>query len=158
MDIALLILAGFFMLIGILGCFLPVLPGPPLSYVGLLLMQLQSEAPFTLNFMILWLVITIVVTGLDYVIPAYGTRRYGGSKWGVLGTFIGLVIGLFFTPVGIIVGPLLGALVGEYIAGKDSKDAMRAAWGSFVGFLLGTLIKLTASLFMTGYYIANISG
>lgn len=146
------------MLIGILGCFLPVLPGPPLSYVGLLLMQLQSEAPFTLNFMILWLVITIVVTGLDYVIPAYGTRRYGGSKWGVLGTFIGLVIGLFFTPVGIIVGPLLGALVGEYIAGKDSKDAMRAAWGSFVGFLLGTLIKLTASLFMTGYYIANISG
>ncbi len=158
MDIVLLIVAGFFILVGILGCFLPVLPGPPLSYAGLLLMQLQSEAPFSTNFMITWLVIAIVVTALDYVIPAYGTKRYGGSKLGVIGTFVGLVMGLFFTPVGIILGPLLGALVGEYIAGKDSKDAMRAAWGSFVGFLLGTLVKLTASLFMAYYYFSNILG
>lgn len=155
MDIVLLILAGIFMLLGIIGCFLPILPGPPISYIGLLLMQLQSEAPFTTKFMIIWLFVTIAVTALDYVIPAMGTKRYGGSRLGVIGTFIGLVVGLFFVPVGIVVGPLLGALLGEYLAGKESKEAMRAAFGSFVGFLLGTLLKLVVSIFMTFYYITN---
>ncbi|MEM1406549.1 MAG: DUF456 domain-containing protein [Bacteroidota bacterium] len=155
MDIVLLILTGILMFVGIIGCFLPILPGPPVSYCGLLLMQLQSEAPFSTKFMIIWLLITIAVTALDYVIPAYGTKRYGGSRLGVIGTFAGLILGLFFVPVGIIVGPLLGALLGEYMAGKESKEAMRAAWGSFVGFLLGTLIKLVASVVMTFYYITN---
>lgn len=118
-------------------------------------MQLQSEAPFSTKFMIIWLLITIAVTTLDYLIPAYGAKRYGGSRLGVIGTFAGLIVGLFFVPVGIIVGPLLGALLGEYMAGKESKDAMRAAWGSFVGFLLGTLIKLVASVVMLFYYITN---
>ncbi len=156
MDIILIILAGILMFVGIIGCFLPILPGPPISYGGLLLMQLQSEAPFSTKFMIIWLAITIVVTGLDYVIPAYGTKRYGGSRLGVVGTFVGLIVGLFFSPVGIIIGPLLGALAGEYLAGKESKEAMRAAWGSFMGFLVGTLVKLVASIFMTFYYITSI--
>ena len=156
MDIILIILAGILMFVGIIGCFLPILPGPPISYGGLLLMQLQSEAPFSTKFMIIWLMITIVVTGLDYVIPAYGTKRYGGSRMGVIGTFVGLIVGLFFSPVGIIVGPLLGALAGEYLVGKESKEAMRAAWGSFMGFLVGTLVKLVASIFMTFYYITSI--
>ncbi|MEM7110034.1 MAG: DUF456 domain-containing protein [Bacteroidota bacterium] len=156
MDIVLMILAGILMLSGIIGCFLPIIPGPPLSYGGLLLLQFQSEAPFTTKFMIIWLAITMVVTGLDYIIPAYGTKRYGGSRLGVIGTFAGLFVGLFFMPVGIILGPLLGALLGEYLAGKKSKDAMRAAWGSFVGFLVGTLIKLVASILMTFYFITNL--
>ena len=156
MDIILIILAGILMFVGIIGCFLPILPGPPISYGGLLLMQLQSEAPFSTKFMIIWLAITIVVTGLDYVIPAYGTKRYGGSRLGVVGTFVGLIVGLFFSPVGIIIGPLLGALAGEYLAGKESKEAMRAAWGSFMGFLVGTLVKLVASIFMTFYFITSI--
>ncbi|MEM6522184.1 MAG: DUF456 domain-containing protein [Bacteroidota bacterium] len=156
MDIVLMILAGILMFMGIIGCFLPIVPGPPLSYGGLLLLQFLSEAPFTTKFMIIWLVITVLVTGLDYVIPAYGTRRYGGSRLGVIGTFVGLIVGLFFIPVGIIAGPLLGALLGEYLAGKESKEAMRAAWGSFLGFLVGTLIKLVASIFMTFYYITSL--
>lgn len=155
MDIVLIILAGILMFVGIVGCFLPVLPGPPISYAGLLLMQFQSEVPFSTRFMVIWLLITIAVTALDYIIPAYGTKRYGGSRLGIAGTFIGLIIGLFFMPVGIVVGPLLGALLGEYIAGKESKEAMRAAWGSFVGFLVGTLVKLVASIIMTFYYITN---
>ncbi|MEM9856242.1 MAG: DUF456 domain-containing protein [Bacteroidota bacterium] len=156
MDIVLMVLAGILMLAGIIGCFLPIVPGPPLSYGGLLVLQFQSEAPFTTKFMIIWFVITVVVTGLDYIIPAYGTKRYGGSRLGVIGTFVGLLVGLFFIPIGIIVGPLLGALLGEYLAGKESKEAMRAAWGSFVGFLVGTLVKLVASIFMIFYYVTAL--
>ena len=142
------------MLTGVIGCFLPVLPGPPISYVGLLLLQLLPETPFSTRFMIIWLLVTVGVTVLDYVIPAYGTKKYGGSRWGVAGTFIGLIIGVFFAPAGIILGPLLGALVGEYLAGKNSQQAFKAALGSFVGFLLGSLIKLIACMFMFYYYFS----
>ena len=154
MDIVWFVIAGILMLVGIIGCFLPILPGPPIAYAGLLLLQLRSEAPFSSKFMVIWLLITIAVTVLDYIIPAYGTKKYGGSRLGVVGTFAGLFIGLFFSPVGIIVGPLLGALIGEYIAGKNSKQALKAAWGSFIGFLLGSLIKLIACLFMCYYYFS----
>ncbi|TRX57751.1 DUF456 domain-containing protein [Fulvivirga sp. M361] len=154
MDIVLFVIVGILMLVGIIGCFLPILPGPPITYTGLLLLQLRSEAPFSTKFMVIWLLITIAVTVLDYIIPAYGTKKYGGSRLGVIGTFAGLIIGLFFSPVGIIVGPLLGALIGEYVAGKNSKQALKAAWGSFVGFLLGSLIKLIACLFMCYYYFS----
>jgi len=157
MDILWIILGSIFMLVGLIGCLLPVLPGPPLSYIGLLLLQLMEEPPFTIEFMIIWLVVTIVVVALDYVVPAYGAKRYGGSKYGVWGTIIGLIVGVFiFPPFGIIIGPIAGALIGEYMSGKDSKKAMRAAFGSFVGFLLGTFIKLVASSVMTYYFVYSL--
>lgn len=157
MDIFLLILAGVFMIVGIIGCVLPILPGPPISYVGLLLMQFTSEPPFTTNFMIFWAVVAIGVTVLDYVIPAYGTKKYGGSRAGVIGTFIGLGVGIFvFPPFGIIIGPLIGAFLGELYVGKSSSQSFRAAIGSFVGFLLGTLVKLIASGIMIFYYFSNL--
>lgn len=157
MDIFLIVLAGIFMLLGIIGCVLPILPGPPISYVGLLLMQFTTNPPFTTDFMIFWAVIAVGVTVLDYVIPAYGTKKYGGSRAGIIGTFVGLAIGIFaFPPFGIIIGPLIGAFVGELIVGKDSKESFRAAIGSFVGFLLGTLIKLVTCGIMSFYYISNL--
>ena len=141
------------MLAGILGCLLPIIPGPPLSFLGLLILQLLEETPFTTHFILVWLAITIGVVLLDYFIPAYGTKKFGGSKWGVWGTFVGLVAGLFFPPLGIIIGPLVGALIGELIAGQNSKQAFKAAMGSFVGFLLGTLLKLAACVVMAYYFV-----
>jgi uncharacterized protein YqgC (DUF456 family) len=79
---------------------------------------------------------------LDYVIPAWGTKRYGGTKYGVWGSTIGVFVGMFFGAIGIIVGPLVGAIVGELIGGKGQKEALRAGWGSFVGILCGTVLKL----------------
>ncbi|MDX1627522.1 MAG: DUF456 domain-containing protein [Fulvivirga sp.] len=154
MDILWIIIGSICMLTGLIGCLLPVLPGPPISYLGLLVLQLQENAPFSLKFMLIWAGITVIVTVLDYVVPAYGTKHYGGSKWGIWGTVLGLIVGIFvFPPFGIIIGPVVGALIGEAISGKDSKAAFRAAFGSFVGFLFGTLIKLVASSFMTFYFV-----
>lgn len=157
MDIIIYIVSGFLLLVALLGCFLPVLPGPPIAFAGLLLMQLTDPAPFTSNFMYVMGAATLAVFLIDYVIPAYGTKRYGGGRGGVIGTFIGLFIGIFlFPPFGIIIGPLVGALVGELLSGKESKQAMRAAWGSFVGFLLGTMIKLILCLVMCYYYFVSL--
>lgn len=153
MDIVFIILGGMFLLAGIAGSILPVLPGPPLGLVGLLMLQLQEEPPFTTNFILLWTGITVGVVLIDYFIPAYGTKRFGGSKWGIWGTFIGLGVGLFFPPIGIIIGPLIGALIGELAAGKTSKQAFKAAIGSFVGFVLGTVLKLSVCVAMVYYYI-----
>ena len=157
MDIIWIILGAILTIVGIIGCFLPIIPGPPLSYVALLLLQLTDKSPFESRFLWLWAVITAIVTALDYVVPIYGTKKFGGTKRGVWGSTIGLVIGLFFfPPFGIILGPLIGAFLGEMSAGQQTGAAMRSAFGSFIGFLVGTLLKLIASLFMAYYFVINI--
>lgn len=143
MDIFLAILSGVLILIGIVGSVLPVLPGPPISWVGLLVLHFSKYANFTTSFLVIMASITIVVTVLDYLIPAWGTKRFGGSPAGVTGSMIGLVVGLFFGPVGMILGPFLGAFLGEFIANRtDFKVALKSATGSFLGFLLSTGLKL----------------
>ncbi|MEM7551839.1 MAG: DUF456 domain-containing protein [Bacteroidota bacterium] len=157
MEIVIYIIAGIFMLVGILGCFLPIIPGPPISYVGLLLLQLKEIPPFTQQFMIIWLIITALVFALDYIVPVLGAKKYGGTSKGVIGSAIGLILGIFlFPPIGIILGPIIGAFIGEVVAGKDSKNAMKAAYGSFIGFLFGTGLKLIASGFMFFYYLQSL--
>lgn len=142
------------MIAGIAGCVLPIIPGPPLSYIGLLLLHFTSRYQFSTSFLIIWGIITVAVYVIDYFIPAWGTKRFGGSKRGVWGSLIGLVIGLFFfPPFGIIIGPFLGAVIGELTAGKDHSSALKSGFGSFMGFLLGTLIKLIASGLMTWHFI-----
>jgi uncharacterized protein YqgC (DUF456 family) len=156
MDIALQIIAGLFMVAGILGGLLPFLPGPPLSYAGLLLLQVQTHSPFTIKFLIVWAVITVAVTILDYVVPIWGTRKWGGTNYGMWGSAIGLLAGFWFGPVGIIAGPFLGALIGEIIGHQDSDRAMKAAIGSFCGFMIGTVAKLIVSTMMFYYYIVSL--
>lgn len=153
MDTFWLVLGIIMMLVGILGSILPLLPGPPLSYLALLVQQLRSDPPFTAKFLWIWAAITVVVTALDYIVPLYGTRKYGGSKYGVWGSTIGLLAGFWLGPFGIIIGPFIGAFVGELIASNNSEHALRAAWGSFVGFLFGTLLKLVVCLVMAWYLI-----
>jgi uncharacterized protein len=153
MDTLWLIVSILLMIGGVLGCLLPLLPGPPLSFLALLVLQLRSDPPFTAQFLWIWAGITIVVTVLDYVVPIYGTKKFGGTKAGVWGCTIGLVLGFLIPPWGIILGPFLGALAGEIIFNKNSEHALKAALGSFVGFVLGTLLKLVACVMMIYYMI-----
>ena len=145
------------MIIGIIGCILPFLPGPPLNYIGLLLIQITTKYQFQTDFLILWAIITVLVYGLDIVIPVWGTKKFGGSKRGVWGSVIGLVAGfLFFPPFGIIIGPFVGAVIGELSAGKDSAAALKSGFGVFVGFFTGTVLKLIASGMMTWYFAKEL--
>ncbi|MEA3462941.1 MAG: DUF456 domain-containing protein [Bacteroidota bacterium] len=146
MDITLAVLGTALVLIGFIGSILPVIPGPPISWAGLLLLKwtgfVSDHGQAYENALWILLFFVILVTILDYVVPIMGTKKYGGSKRGVWGATIGVVVGLFFGPLGIIIGPFLGAYIGEITTGKKEKDALRAAWGSFVGFLLGVGLKL----------------
>lgn len=144
MDIALLIVAFLFLLIGIIGCIVPGLPGTPIAYAGLLIAQATDQIDFSWQFLLIWGIVVIVISVLDYIVPAWGTKHYGGTKWGVWGSTIGVFVGLFFGAVGVILGPLVGAVLGELISGKQLPVALQAGWGSFIGILFGTIIKLIA--------------
>ena len=149
MEIFLLVLAFLFMLIGIIGCIVPGLPGTPIAYVGLWIAQATERVDFSWQFLLIWGIVVIVISVLDYIVPAWGTKQFGGTKWGVWGSTIGVFVGLFFGASGVILGPLVGAIVGELIAGKQLQEAIRAGWGSFIGILFGTILKLVACGLMT---------
>lgn len=146
MDITLAVLGAALVLLGFIGSILPIIPGPPISWVGLLLLKwtdfILDHGPAYENALWILLFFVVLVTILDYVVPIMGTKKFGGSKRGVWGATIGVVVGLFFGPLGIIIGPFLGAYIGEITTGKKEREALRAAWGSFVGFLLGVGMKL----------------
>lgn len=153
MDYLLLAIAIILMIVGIAGCLLPVLPGPPLSYLGLVVLHFSRFADISKNLFIILAIVAVVVTVIDYVVPIWGTRRFGGSKYGMRGATVGLIIGLFLGPFGIIIGPFIGAVVGELIFRDDIKYALRAGFGSLLGFLTGVGLKLAASLLMTFYFV-----
>ena len=144
MDILLLVIAFILMLIGIIGCIVPGLPGTPIAYAGLWIAQITERVDFSWQFLLIWGVVTVVISALDYIVPAWGTKRYGGTKWGVWGSTIGVFVGLFAGPWGVILGPLVGAVIGELLGGKAAQEALRAGWGSFIGILFGTILKLIA--------------
>jgi hypothetical protein len=158
MDIFLLILGFILMLVGILGSFLPILPGPPISWVGLLLLHSTSAIDMNWTFLGITLAIALIVFALDYVIPAIGTKKFGGTKAGVIGTTVGLIVALIFPvfgPFGIIIWPFIGALVGELLNKADKKTATKAAFGSFLGFLTGTFMKFLVAIVYLGLFISD---
>ena len=158
MDIVLLILGFILMLVGILGSFLPVLPGPPVSWVGLLLLVLTKAVPDDWWFIGITGAVALLVFAMDYFIPAMGTKKFGGSKAGMIGTMFGLIIAIVF-PIfgifGIIIWPFIGALVGEIVNKADNKTALKAAFGSFIGFLTGTFLKFVVSIVFMGLFITK---
>ena len=155
-DYILLILGIIFMIIGIIGCLVPVLPGPPLSFLGLIFLHLSRFGQFTTPMLIVLGAITVIVTVIDYIVPIWGTRRFGGSKYGTRGATVGLIIGFFLGPLGIILGPLIGAFVGEMIFKDDLDYAFKAGIGSLIGFLTGIGLKLAASFAMTFYFVKEL--
>lgn len=159
MDIILVIVGFLFMLFGVLGSFLPVLPGPPLSWVGLLLLYLTKSIDNNWTFLGITLFVALLAVLLDYVIPVVGAKKFGGSKKGMIGTTVGLLIAIVF-PVfglfGIIVWPFIGAIVGELLNKSQTNTAVKAAFGSFVGFLTGTLLKFLIAIIYLGFFISTL--
>lgn len=150
MDIFLIILAVVCLLMGLAGCFLPILPGPPLSYLGLLLLHWTEQVHVSTTQLFLCFLLVVVAQILDYISPMLGTKYTGGSKWGNRGCMIGTVIGLFvFPPWGILIGPFIGAVVGELMSGKQSKEAFQAGLGAFWGFLFSVVVKVS----VCGYFL-----
>jgi uncharacterized protein YqgC (DUF456 family) len=169
MDILLIILGAICLLLGLVGCVAPVVPGVPLSYLGLWLLHWTERVQFSWQFLLIWAVVTIVIQVLDYFIPAWGTKKFGGSKYGVWGSTIGLLAGLFMGPMGIILGPFIGAVLGEMIyfnrhpqsadnqaANSDFNRALRAGLGSFIGLLTGTVLKLICCGMMVFYFVKEL--
>ena len=155
MDILLLILGFACIITGLIGSFLPVLPGPSVSWVGLALLYFTKAVPANYWVLGIALLITVVISVLDYVIPAKGTKRFGGSSYGIWGTNIGLVIGILApVPFGFLIGPFLGALIGELIYDfKDHNRALKAAAGSFVGFLASSFMKFVICMMYLGLFV-----
>ena len=146
--------------LGIIGSVAPALPGPPLSWVGLLCLYIWGGGangagePMSTTFLLVWLDIVIAVSILDYFVPAWFTKVTGGSKYGGWGAVIGLFLGLIYPPVGMILGSVAGAFVAELLfAGKDTLTSVKSAIGAFLGFMFGTGIKLISSAVMLFYII-----
>ena len=155
MGIVLVILAFALFIVGILGAVIPVLPGPPISYLGLLLMQWSGYGNFSSVFLWGWAGITAAVTIMDYFLPSLMTKWYGGSRAAAIGSFLGLLAGVFFFPPwGMLVGPFLGAFAGELLHNRaNGAKAFTVALGAFLAFIVGSGAKLTASSLMLYYAV-----
>jgi hypothetical protein len=151
-----IILGIILTIIAIAGSVLPLLPGPPIAYVGLLLQQLRTDKPFTTKFLIFWAAVVVLSMILDYLVPIWGTKKFGGTKYGVWGCTLGFIAAFWLGPWGVVIGPLIGAFIGEMIAQDSSRIALKAAFGSFVGFLLGSFLKLVICFFMLYHVVASI--
>ena len=186
MQIVLVVLAFIFLLAGLIGSIVPAIPGPPLGYIGLLLLQWSKYGDFSLLFMVIWAVITIGITVLDNFLPALITKRFGGSRMAVIGSVLGLIIGMiFFAPIGLLIGPFFGALIGEMLnnqrrinrekandperkllpeevqetdaAEAGSKvKALKVAFGAFLAFIVGTGAKLIVGALMIYYAVKAV--
>ena len=169
MDILLIVLGAICLLLGLVGCVAPVVPGVPLSYLGLLLLHWTERVQFSWHFLVVWGVVVVVIQILDYFIPAWGTKKFGGTKYGVWGSTIGLFAGFLMGPLGIIIGPFVGAVVGELIyfnrhpqntigqpKNTNFNSALRAGFGSFVGLLAGTLVKVICCGVMIAYFVKEL--
>jgi len=170
MEIALIIIAFIFLVVGLLGSVVPALPGPPLSFIGLLLLQWSGRGGFSPVFLWVWAGITVIVVLADNFLPAWMTKKFGGSKMAVTGSVLGLIIGMiFFAPIGLLIGPFLGALAGELInnaiktkrnkeAGVSGTNPIKVALGAFLAFILGTGAKLIICSLMIYYAVRAVFG
>lgn len=156
LDYFLLALGIALILIGFIGCIIPIIPGPPLSFLGMLALEYTHWGNFDSDLLWTFGLIAIVVTALDYIVPIWGTKKFGGSKAGIWGASIGLIIGLFLGPLGIIFGPFIGAFVGELTQKTETDKALKAALGAFIGLLMGVGLKLVASGLMTYYFVIQL--
>jgi len=158
MDILLLITGIACLLIGLAGAVLP-LPGPPLSFAGLILLHISRFAEFSQTVLYTLGFVTIVIAVLDYYIPVWGTKKFGGTRYGAIGATVGMLAGFLFIPaIGIFVGTFLGAFLGELIGKAKVKDALKSAFGSFIGFLTGIVMKVILCLIMIGYAVSGLWG
>lgn len=152
MNLVYLISSGALLLTGLVGCVIPVIPGPVLAYGGLLLM-IPSDRPPSVFALVSFGVLVALAVVMDYVVPALGAKKFECSKWGVWGCTVGTVVGMFFFPVGLLLGPFLGAFLGELLAKKPVGKALYGGLGAFLGFLSGVFLKIVVCLLMIACYV-----
>ncbi len=157
MQMGLYVLAVVLYAVGLVGCFVPVLPGPPVAYAGFLCLLGTARSPG-------WRVAALmggavaVATVLDFVVPAWGARKFRSTRWGEWGAVAGAVAGAFFFPAGLLLGPFAGAVAGELLAGRRFGDAALGGVGALLGFLCGVAVKLAACLLMGVFAWAAVHG
>lgn len=158
MDLILVSIGFILCIVGLIGSVLPVLPGPPLGWLGLLFFELTVAIPANYWFLGITFLIAIGIFLLDYMMPAISTKKFGGSKAGALGAVLGLIIGILAPiPFGFLIGPFFGAFIGEIFFNKTKgPQALKSALGSFLGFLASTIMKLTISLVFLGIFIWEV--
>ena len=156
LNVILAIIAGILLVVGFTGTFVPVIPGAPLAWFGMLAAYFCEYCDISIFMLIVTGIFALIVSVLDNILPVVMTKNFGGSKAAITGSTIGLIAGFFIGPVGIIAGPFLGALIGELIHNRgNSEGTFKAAFGAFVGFLTGTGIKMICVAFFIWYYIKS---
>ncbi len=159
MELFLLIIALLFAAGGILGSVIPILPGPPLSFFAILLLHFSGFASFGFMFFLITGAIAVILTVMDYILPSWIVKRFGGSRQGVVGSMIGLIAGSILLPIiGIIIGPFIGAFIGELIANNNAWAALKAATLTFIGFLITTGLKLGYTITLAYFIIKALLG
>lgn len=153
MEILLYISSFLLQIIGIAGCVLPMLPGPPLAYAGILLLHFTDNIEIPTGLLIGWLLIIVILQVIDYITPILGSKFSGGSKAGEKGCLVGTILGLFMMPWGIIIGPFIGTAIGELISGNTIRHALLSAIGALTGFILGSLLKIVFCCYLLIYSI-----
>lgn len=158
LNAALIVIGLILAIAGMIGCILPIIPGPILSFSALLLLSwIKNWQIFSQTFLIVMGILTALLIILDYVAPALGAKKYGASRRGLWGSAIGMIIGIFFIPPwGMIVGAFVGALLGELASGKSGRKALRAGWGILLGNVLGIGLKLAFTAVVLFYYVKEM--
>ncbi len=154
MDLFLLIFSFLIMIVGIIGSIIPVLPGPLSSWIGLFIFSNISTVEVSGNLLIFTLIIALIIFILDNIIPIYTSKKFGASKYGVIGGSIGTIIGLFFMPFGIVFGPLIGAFIGEILLNKNFDKSLKASLGVFIGLIVSGFTKALISIIFLIIYIS----
>ena len=142
------------LLLGLIGSVLPIVPGPIMSYLGVLVLFFFTDISFSNNEILIYSIITVLVFSSDYILQFLGVKKLGGQKNALYGTIFGIFIGLFFAPLGLFIGPFLGAFLGALKDNKEQKQAIRIALGALLGFVCGTVLKLMYSIYII-YVILN---
>ena len=157
-TVALALLCSVLMLAGLLGVVLPILPGIPLAWLGLFIYAIGTGFErISIATTVVFFVLTVLALALDFAAPMLGARKYKGSRYGALGAFVGFAVGtLVLGPWGIIVGPFLGALLGELLANRPPRQAFQSAVGTLIGFIAGALFKTVLILVMAGFFVASL--
>lgn len=156
MDIFIAILGAICIVVGLIGTIIPMLPGTPISYIGLLLLLLIPGCTLGWNFFLIWGIIVFLVQVANYFVPIWGVNKFGGTKYGQWGSVVGVIAGLFLSPIGIILGPFVGAVVGEMLGGKEFSDSLKAGFGSFVGTFVGMVLGIIVAAILAFYFFKEV--
>ena len=152
-----LLLSLIFLFLGLLGVFLPIIPGPFFSFLAILLLQFFTSYSFNTDYLIILGLLAIIITFLDYWLQVYSVRYFGGGKSSTIGVILGIILGIFFIPpIGVVVGPFIGAYLGALLESDfDFLNSFKVAGGALIGFLCGTILKFCYSLFTIWFFISK---